>query len=70
LKVQHILQYPDAKGKSEKSCMDTVTGKSIIFAELSSKVKPGTYSLLLLNKIGIATTLNEPKGELPIIIVK
>jgi hypothetical protein len=70
LKVQHILKYPDSKGRSEKSCMEPSTGESIVFAEIPSKVKPGVYSLLLLNKIGIAPLADGGEVKLPVIVIK
>ena len=65
LKVLRILQYADAKGNPGKSCMNVETGESQISVEIPTKTKPGSYSLFLSNKIGIA--LDSVTETLPVV---
>jgi hypothetical protein len=66
------LKYTNYKGKP--SCMDPETGQSVVTVLLpSKKLEPGTYPLVLDNKVGIATTpfIDENnKGHLPVISIK
>jgi hypothetical protein len=65
LKVLRLFKYADAKGNFGKSCMDVKTGISQISVSIKKNIPPGSYSLILSNKIGIAT--NSDNQELPII---
>jgi hypothetical protein len=69
LKVLKPLHYTDAKNKSGNSCMDVNTGESRIEAVIpAKKISPGTYYLILDNKIGIAA--DEKTGTLPELLIK
>lgn len=64
LKVQRRYDYTNARGQTNKSCMDVDTGVSKIYVEMPNKdYAPGTYSLILDNKVGIA--LDSGSGTLP-----
>ena len=66
LKVQRRYDYANARGKANKSCMDTDSGVSKVYVEMPKKsYTPGTYSLILDNKVGIA--LDSGTGTLPLI---
>ena len=60
LKVLRIYKYSDARGRKKKSCMNVdaasvAYGKSEIHVLLPSSWTPGTYDLVLNNRIGLDT---------------
>ena len=66
------LKYTNFKGK--QSPMDPLSGESLIIITVpAGKVTPGTYPLIIDNKIGIATTPHvddNNRGSLPLLTIE